>query len=53
MTMWTFIIAGFHFGSELLVYGTAKLGKGIAGPFFTVALTLPWMIMQKDFYLSL
>lgn len=50
MTIWTFVLAGFHFGTEWLVFGTAKLGKGLAGPLTTVALTLPWMILQRDFY---
>lgn len=53
MVQWTFVVAAVHFVSEWLVYGTCKLGKGIAGPLVVSSTSLVWMFTQKDWYLGL
>ncbi|KAI5951994.1 ERG28 [Candida jiufengensis] len=50
LTQFTFIIAAFHFLSEWLIFGTTKLGKGLAGPLIVSSLSLGWMWYYKDFY---
>ena len=52
ITLWTFGIAFGHFALEWLVYGTAKLGKGLAGPLVVSTVTATWMVMQWDAYTS-
>ncbi|CAN6665383.1 ergosterol biosynthetic protein 28 [Trichomonascus vanleenenianus] len=51
MALSTYVLAGFHFVSEWLVFGTAKLGKGLYGPLFVASVTTAWMLTQRDFYL--
>lgn len=53
LTLWSYCIAIFHFGSEWLVYRTAKLGKGLAGPLVVATTSITWMLLQRDYYLSL
>lgn len=50
LTFISYIIALFHFGSELLVFRTCKLGKGVLGPFIVATTSLVWMYLQKEFY---
>ena len=50
MCMWTFVIAFMHFISEWLVFGTARWGRGLAGPVFVATGTLTWMLMQWEAY---
>ncbi|ODV79697.1 Erg28-like protein [Suhomyces tanzawaensis NRRL Y-17324] len=52
LTQWTFLVAAGHFFSEWLVFGTCKLGKGLAGPGIVSILSLIWMHSQKEFYLG-
>ncbi|EMG50995.1 ERG28 Ergosterol biosynthetic protein 28 [Candida maltosa Xu316] len=52
LAQFTFLVAGFHFVSEWLYYGTAKLGKGLAGPLVVSSASLIWMYLQKDFYVN-
>ncbi|CCE88403.1 Piso0_001908 [Millerozyma farinosa CBS 7064] len=52
LCMWTFVVAGFHFISEWLIYRTCKLGKGLSGPLIVSSTSLIWMYLQKDYYLS-
>lgn len=52
MTLWTFGVAFAHFALEWLVYGTAKLGKGLAGPLIVSTVTASWMVAQWDSYAS-
>lgn len=47
----TYLIAGFHFVSEWLVFRTAKLGSGLAGPLIVASVTTCWMLNVKDQYL--
>ena len=49
---WTYVIALVHFGSEWLVFGTAKMGKGLIGPLCVASGTLVWMLLQWEVYLN-
>jgi len=50
ITLSSFVLAGFHFVSEWLVYKTAKLGAGLYGPLIVATVTTVWMTLQKDYY---
>ncbi|KAI3403737.2 ERG28 [Candida oxycetoniae] len=50
LTQLTFVIAAWHFLTEWLIYGTTKLGKGLAGPLVVSSVSLGWMWYYKDFY---
>lgn len=52
LCLWTFVVAGGHFFTEWLVYGTARLGKGLAGPLVVATTSLAWMVSQKEFYVG-
>lgn len=52
LCLWTFFVAGGHFISEWLIFGTCKLGKGFAGPLVVSSVSIVWMLSQKDFYVS-
>ena len=44
----TYYLAGFHFVTEWLVFGTAKLGSGLAGPLVVASSTIYWMLKTKE-----
>ncbi|CAL8582396.1 ergosterol biosynthesis protein [Xanthoria parietina] len=48
----TYCIVLTHFAGELLVYGTLKLGKGLAPPLFVATTSVVWMITQWSFYVD-
>lgn len=50
LTFISYLIALAHFGSELIVYRTCKLGKGIMGPLIVATTSLTWMWCQKEYY---
>lgn len=50
LTFISYLIALFHFGTELLVFRTCKIGKGFLGPLVVSTTSLTWMYMQKEFY---
>ncbi|CAK9440392.1 uncharacterized protein LODBEIA_P44920 [Lodderomyces beijingensis] len=50
LTQLTFVVAAWHFGSEWLVFGTTKLGKGLAGPLVVSSVSLVWMWQVRNFY---
>ncbi|KAK9430336.1 hypothetical protein V1505DRAFT_386162 [Lipomyces doorenjongii] len=52
ITYATYIVAFMHFSSEWIIYKTAKLGKGLAGPLIVSTTTLAWMTLQKSYYLN-
>ncbi|KAG7660464.1 ERG28 [[Candida] subhashii] len=52
LVQFTFLVAAWHFGSEWLIYGTCKLGKGLAGPLIVSSVSTIWMFLQKDYYLG-
>ncbi|KAF3919353.1 hypothetical protein ABW21_db0203883 [Orbilia brochopaga] len=49
----TFVLAGWHFVSEWLYFGTARLGEGLTGPLIAATTGLTWMLSQRAFYLAL
>jgi hypothetical protein len=53
ITFASYCIALFHFGLEWIIYKTAKLGKGLAGPLIVSTVTITWMWNQWDYYTSL
>jgi len=50
MVLWTYGIAFAHFASEWLVFGTARWGKGLAGPVIVSTVSTTWMLVQWGFY---
>ncbi|KAL9023037.1 MAG: hypothetical protein Q9180_008425 [Flavoplaca navasiana] len=50
LAIWTYIVALGHFYSEWLVFGTAKWGKGLAGPVIISVSSLAWMVVQWGVY---
>jgi len=50
LALWTFGLAFAHFTSEWLVFGTARWGRGLAGPVFVSTITGGWMLLQWGSY---
>ncbi|OCK81896.1 ergosterol 28 [Lepidopterella palustris CBS 459.81] len=50
IAMCSFAVAWAHFVSEWLWYGTARWGKGLAGPATVSSVSLVWMLSQWKFY---
>lgn len=50
LTLWTFVLALAHFLGEWLLFGTAKMGKGLLGPLIVPVVSLTWMLAQWEFY---
>ncbi|KAG8919021.1 ergosterol biosynthesis protein [Tulasnella sp. 417] len=51
-TLWTYAIAFFHFSTELLFFGTAKLNGPVISPVIVSSVSLLWMLSQYDFYVQ-
>ncbi|CAF9907970.1 MAG: ergosterol biosynthesis protein [Heterodermia speciosa] len=52
LTLVTYLIVLGHFAGELFVYGTMKIGKGLAPPLFVATTSVIWMLAQSSFYLG-
>ena len=52
LTICTFLIVLSHFAGEVLVYGTMKVGKGLAPSLFVATTSVVWMLMQWSFYVE-
>jgi hypothetical protein len=52
LVFWSYAVAFGHFALEWLVFGSAKWGKGLAGPAFVSTGTLIWMWLQWGFYVQ-
>ncbi|KAL9637728.1 MAG: hypothetical protein Q9204_001760 [Flavoplaca sp. TL-2023a] len=50
LAIWTYIVALGHFYSEWLVFGTARWGKGLAGPVIISVSSLAWMVIEWGVY---
>ncbi|EDO16148.1 hypothetical protein Kpol_1070p31 [Vanderwaltozyma polyspora DSM 70294] len=50
LTFISYIIALAHFGSEWMIFGTCKFGKGLLGPLVVASTSLTWMYNQKEYY---
>ncbi|KAG7005452.1 hypothetical protein G7Y79_00019g046320 [Physcia stellaris] len=52
LTICTFLIVLSHFTGELLVFGTMKVGKGLAPSLFVASTSVLWMLTQWSFYVE-
>jgi len=52
LALCTYMIVLSHFAGELLVYGTMKIGKGVAPPLFVATTSVVWMLTQWSFYVD-
>ncbi|KAK3111871.1 ergosterol biosynthesis protein [Teratosphaeriaceae sp. CCFEE 6253] len=52
LALWTYGLAFAHFFSEWLVFGTAKWGRGLAGPAVISTVSLSWMLAQWGSYVK-
>jgi len=52
LALWTYVVAFGHFVSEWLYFGTARWGKGLAGPVAVSTGSLVWMYLQWGWYVS-
>lgn len=52
LALCTYLIVLSHFTGELLVYGTMKVGKGLASPLFVATTSVIWMLTQWSFYVN-
>ncbi|KAI4235294.1 MAG: hypothetical protein LQ349_003256 [Xanthoria aureola] len=50
LALWTYVVALGHFYSEWLIFGTARWGKGLAGPVIISVGSLAWMVSQWRMY---
>jgi len=51
MAILTYAVAWLHFMSEWWVFGTARWGRGLAGPVFVATGSLVWMSAQWGYYI--
>ncbi|KAI8956852.1 transmembrane domain-containing protein [Daldinia sp. FL1419] len=51
ITLWTYVVALVHFGSEFAIYKTAHMGP-IATTFFFATVGIVWMVSQYNFYVE-
>ena len=52
LVLWTFVLAQIHFGTEWLVFGTARLGVGLLPSLMVASGSLVWMVCQWGFYVN-
>lgn len=52
LTFISYAIALLHFISELVIYRTCRVGKGILGPLVVATTSLTWMWCQKEYYIG-
>ena len=50
LTMISYAVALFHFGSELLIYGTCRFDAGFISPLIVASTSSIWMYNQVDYY---
>ncbi|CCK72748.1 Erg28p KNAG_0L01280 [Huiozyma naganishii CBS 8797] len=50
LAMISYLIALFHFGSELIFFRTCKLNSGFMGPLVVSTTSLVWMYSQFEYY---
>ncbi|EMF10946.1 Erg28 protein [Sphaerulina musiva SO2202] len=50
LCLWTYGIAFGHFLSEWWIFGTARWGRGLAGPVLVSTVTSLWMLVQWGSY---
>jgi hypothetical protein len=52
LALYTYILALLHFGSEWLVFGTMKAGRGIAPVLTIPTISIVWMLIQRNSYVN-
>ncbi|KIY43836.1 Erg28-like protein [Fistulina hepatica ATCC 64428] len=52
MALISYLIAFVHFGSELLIYKSARPNRGSMSPVVVSTLSLVWMLSQYDWYIK-
>ena len=52
LALWTFVIALGQFGSEWLIYGTMKMGKGLVPVLVVAGGSIIWMLVQWNYYVG-
>ncbi len=52
ITVCTYVVALFHFGTEFAVYKTAPFGLPVFLPFLFATLGITWMTTQYGFYVQ-
>ncbi|KAI4866062.1 transmembrane domain-containing protein [Hypoxylon rubiginosum] len=52
ITMWTYVVALAHFGSECFVYKTARFAGPVVLTFLFASLGIAWMTSQYSFYVE-
>lgn len=52
MALLTYLIAFSHFGSEWLIFRSAKVGPGLLSPVLVSSTSMIWMLKQYDFYIK-
>ncbi|KAH9817678.1 hypothetical protein DFH28DRAFT_1081280 [Melampsora americana] len=50
LTIGSYLIALFHFGTEFMVFKTCQFSSGLISPLIVASTSLIWMIRQYDFY---
>jgi len=53
LAIFTYIVAGAHFSSELLVFKTVNIGRGSLSVFAFATVSLLWTLSQRGYYLGL
>lgn len=48
----TFVVAWGHFMSEWWIFGTTRMGAGLAGPAIVATSSIVWMVQQWGFYVK-
>jgi hypothetical protein len=52
LAFWSYGIAWVHFFSEWLVFGSTRMGPGLAGPAIVATSSLIWMYTQWGYYVK-
>ncbi|TBU32500.1 Erg28-like protein [Dichomitus squalens] len=52
IALFTYLFAFFHFGSEILIYRTAKIAAPVLSPVIVSTSSLIWMLTQYNFYVK-
>ncbi|KAA8902234.1 Erg28 like protein-domain-containing protein [Sphaerosporella brunnea] len=53
LCLWSYVLAAAHFVSEWLLFGTARLGAGLAGPLVVSSASIVWMLTQRGAYVEM
>ncbi|KAH3665748.1 hypothetical protein OGAPHI_003936 [Ogataea philodendri] len=48
--LYSYVLALLHFGSEWLLFKTAKFGKGLLGPLIVATTSITWMVSKRNEY---